>query len=969
MIYLFADNELDDEAHELRHAGQPVHVEPQVFGVLLHLLQERHRVVSKIELMDAVWPDRFVGESAVTSRIRDARRAVGDTGKDQAVIRTVHGHGYRLVADVVERGQVAPDVAPGPAVVPPRSERPAPVGRAAELDRLHAELDAALEGRRRLVFVSGAAGIGKSVLVDAFLEGVECSDGVRVARATCIEPRGPTEAYLPIFDVLGELIGGDGGDAVVDALRRFAPLWLRQMPALVTAADADEIERRVFGATALRMQREIADVLEHLARDGAALVVVLEDLHWADHATLSLLDWMARRAASGSARLLVVGTLRPGWSDDGAGQVNDLVAELTLAGRASALELAPLDEAAVRRLVEEQLSWPGVPDEVAGELHARSSGVPLVARELLRSWLDEGAIARNGGGWTADLVRARSVPAPSGVQQLVSREVARLAPEDRDVLEVGSVAGFRFTAAAVAAGLDAPEEEVERRAAGLARRGLLEVEGGGRGAETAGASPSAAFRFIHQLQQEVLYEGVLPGRRSRLHLTQARWLEADSGSGPDCHAAELASHYARGGDDAGAARYLLVAGEQAVDRSADRDAVEILLQAAEAVERMDAGPERARLELNIRLSLGAALIRTQGWAVDEVESSYRRALALCDELGDCQERFLAVWGLASVQELRGHYPESEALMEAYVDESPTATPPETCELLACSNFHQGHYARALEYAETGLDRYRIDYHSLLTTRYGEDPGVNCGAWAAVSLWLMGRSDAAFAHLHHAVELAAHRTYSISTARTMGAILHQLRGDAAAAADWARLAVDVADDHGFSFRSAQARMIRGWAAGVAGDPAAGLAELEAGLAAYESTGAAMGRPHYIGLRAELLLQSGRPDDAVAELEYALAQVPPGRTFFFEPELHRLLGLALAARSGDDLAPALAELDEAEAVARAQGSPVLARRALIDRLGLEDGAARSTAAARLAALLAELPPDPSDPDARRARELLG
>jgi predicted ATPase len=308
-------------------------------------------------------------------------------------------------------------------------------------------------------------------------------------------------------------------------------------------------------------------------------------------------------------------------------------------------------------------------------------------------------------------------------------------------------------------------------------------------------------------------------------------------------------------------------------------------------------------------------------------------------------------------------------MEAYVDESLSATPPETCELLACSNFHQGRYQRAVDYAESGLEHYRSDRHSLLKTRYGEDPGVNCGAWAAVSLWLMGRSDAAFAHLHQTVELAAHRTYSMSTARVMGAVLHQLRGDPAAAHDWARLAVEVADDHGFTFRSAQARMIRGWAVGVTGDPEGGLADLDAGLAAYDATGAAMGRPHYRGLRAELLLCAGRPQDAVAELEQAIAQVQPGRTFFFEPELHRLRGVALAARSQDDLATAMVELDEAEAVARSQGSPVLARRALIDRLGLELADARSGTAERLATLLAELPPDPSDPDARRARELLG
>ena len=123
MIFSFGDCELDLDRYELRRAGRPRPVEPQVFGVLALLLRERHRVVPKDELLDVVWGDRFVSESALTSRIKAARQAIGDDGRAQRLIRTAHGRGYQFVGEVSES---QPAVAAGPArpgdALPPRQD-------------------------------------------------------------------------------------------------------------------------------------------------------------------------------------------------------------------------------------------------------------------------------------------------------------------------------------------------------------------------------------------------------------------------------------------------------------------------------------------------------------------------------------------------------------------------------------------------------------------------------------------------------------------------------------------------------------------------------------------------------------------------------------------------------------------------------------------------------------------------------
>ena len=137
MIYRFGDCELDDRRYELRRGGVPCHLEPQVFEVLAYLVRHRDRVVPRAELLDEIWGSRFVSDSALASRVKAARRAVGDSGREQGLIRTVHGRGYQFLAPVREQGATAL-----PAAV-------APVGREAELARLGELYGLAEQGRRQ----------------------------------------------------------------------------------------------------------------------------------------------------------------------------------------------------------------------------------------------------------------------------------------------------------------------------------------------------------------------------------------------------------------------------------------------------------------------------------------------------------------------------------------------------------------------------------------------------------------------------------------------------------------------------------------------------------------------------------------------------------------------------------------------------------------------------------------------------
>jgi DNA-binding winged helix-turn-helix (wHTH) protein len=310
MRYGFGDYVLDTERAELQGAEGPIPLRRKAFQVLVHLLTHRERVVSKQELLEQLWPEQFVGDEVLKACIKAVRQALGERGRTPRFVRTLYGQGYRFVAPVAVWEPLPADRAAPPAVSLPSAGHSVvpPVGRAAELLRLHTWLANARSGLRQLVFVTGEAGLGKTTLVEAFVAALGTSGPLWVGRGQCVEHYGAGEAYLPILETLGRLCRGPGGPELVACLGQHAPTWLVQMPGLVRSTDLELLCRRSAGATRERMLRELAEALDLLtARQ--PLVLVLEDLHWSDPSTLDLLAVLARRPDP--ARLLLLGRSRP----------------------------------------------------------------------------------------------------------------------------------------------------------------------------------------------------------------------------------------------------------------------------------------------------------------------------------------------------------------------------------------------------------------------------------------------------------------------------------------------------------------------------------------------------------------------------------------------------------------------------------------------------------------------------------
>src|SRR5262245_24884713 len=470
---LFPPFRLELIGEQLWHGGDVVALRPKTFAVLRHLAENPGRLVSKDELLDTVWARTAVSDTVLKSCVRELRRALGDDARASRYIETVHRRGYRFRSAALAANHAG-------AACHARPPPPGFVGRDADHALLRGWLDEAGQGERRIVFVTGEAGIGKTTLVEAFLADLDPGDQLWVGWGQCIEQYGGGEPYLPVLEALGRLGRQHRGEHLRVLLERHAT-WLVQLPALLDGVDLDALRQRSSNATPERRLREIAELLEALTAE-RTLVLCLEDLQWSDGATLELLAMVGRRREA--ARLLIVATYRIPEANSPSRPLRGVKEELALHGDCRELRLGLLGEATVREYLERRLGTGAAPPplrELARVIHRRTDGNPLFMVNVVDDLVRLGVLAYHDGAWSLGRsVEHVASTVPDTLRHMIAWQLDRLDGADRRVVELASVAGIDFSAAAVAAGLRADGEETEGRCASLARSGrFLAARGGG----------------------------------------------------------------------------------------------------------------------------------------------------------------------------------------------------------------------------------------------------------------------------------------------------------------------------------------------------------------------------------------------------------------------------------------------------------------------------------------------------------
>jgi DNA-binding winged helix-turn-helix (wHTH) protein len=524
--------------NELLWCGaQALRLTAKAFRVLHYLVEHAGQLVTKDALFEAVWPEIAVSEGVLTNCIGELRKVLGDTAQTPRFIATVHRRGYRFIAPVSLIGTSEPPRHMASATVPVSpAAMPLLVGREAEVEALRQWLEQVLQGQRHIVFVTGETGIGKTTVVDAFLGTMTGAAPLWVAWGQCIAHYGAGEAYLPVLDALGRLCRTPGHEHLLALLGQYAPTWLVQMPALLSQDALEGIQRKVLGASRERMLRELAEALEVVTAE-QPLVLVLEDLHWSDRATMDLLAWLARRREP--ARLLLLGTYQPAEVIRQGHPLQALKQDLALHRQCVELRLEGLSEAAVAAYLTARFPACPLPAGLARVLHRRTEGQPLFMVQAVDAWVQQGWVTEVAGEWVMQVgLEAVATGVPESVRQMILQQFDGLCSAEQGVLEAGSVVGVEFTTAAVAAGVESTMEPAEERCEALVRRGQFLRRCGVE--KWPDGTVVGCYAFLHALYPQVVYQQVPVGRRMQIHRRIGMWEEAGYKERASERAAELA---------------------------------------------------------------------------------------------------------------------------------------------------------------------------------------------------------------------------------------------------------------------------------------------------------------------------------------------------------------------------------------------------------------------------------------------
>jgi class 3 adenylate cyclase len=521
------------------------------------------------------------------------------------------------------------------------------VGRQRELEQLRTAWEQAQAGHGQIVGVMGEPGLGKSRLFYEFK--LTAQSGGLVLEAVSVS-YGKASPYLPLIEVLktyfqihlqddertrrerviGKVLGLDRSlEETLPYL--YALLGLEEQPSPLQQMDPQIRRQRTFEALKKLFLRESLN---------QPLLLIFEDLHWIDSETQGFLDLLSESVASTTILLLV--NYRPEYRHEW-GQKTCY----------TQLRLAPLGKAETEELLTFLLGPDVSLTPVKQLILEKTEGTPFFMEEVVRTLVEEGRLVGERGKYRVAQAPTELHISPT-VQGVLAARIDRLSAAEKEFLQQLAIIGREFPFSLLQAVVTQSEEALYGLLAALQRKEFLYEQP---------AFPEVEYLFKHALTQEVAYTSVLQERRKALHERTARAIESLYSTHREDHYSELAHHYSRSSNTQKAVKYLGLAGQQAVQRSAYAEAISHLTTALELLKTLPDTPARAQQELVLQTTFGPALMATKGYAVPEVENAYTRARELCRQVGDSPQLFRVLRGLGTFYLIRAEYQPARELGE------------------------------------------------------------------------------------------------------------------------------------------------------------------------------------------------------------------------------------------------------------------------------------------------------------------
>jgi predicted ATPase/class 3 adenylate cyclase len=804
------------------------------------------------------------------------------------------------------------------------------VGREQEIGLLLERWAQVKEGVGQVVLLSGEAGIGKSRLVQVLKEHVSTEPQAWLTPCQC-SPYYQNTALYPLIDLLErvalrfereessqqKLRKLEGfvvqyGLPLVEAVPLFAALLSLPLPADYAPLTISPEQQK---------QQTLHALLTIFLRIAAQqpMLFVMEDLHWVDPTTLELLKLLVDQGPT--TRILALLTCRPDFSPPWTGRTHLTQVTVHRLPRRQAVEV-----------IHQVAHGKALPVEVMEQVVAKTDGVPLFVEELTKMVLESGLLQE----WDDRYELTSSLPPlaiPATLHDSLMARLDRLATV-KGLAQLGATLGREFSYELLRAVSPWDEAAIQRGLHQLVEAEFLYQQG---------LPPQTTYVFKHALIQEAAYQSLLKSTRQQYHQRIAQVLEAQFPETVETQPELLAQHYTEAGLSAPAVAHWQRAGERALQRSANFEAVSHVPRGLEVLQALPETRERAQQELALQLTLGPALGSIRGPNAPEVERVYIRACELGRHVGETTQLFPALWGLWYYHHAGGQYQRARELGEELLGLATQLQDPmlslEAHRALGNSLSFRGELGLAYTHAQHGLALYdpqQIRAHAL---RYGQDSGIACRLFGALCLWLLGYPDQARQWNEVALTQAQGLLHAYTLAQTLlfSTILHQWRREASMAQERVEALLTLCTEHGFAMYLLWGTVLRGSVLTAQGQWAEGLAQMREGLATWRTRGLRLFWFWFHALLAEACGRAGQIEEGLRALDEGLEAPQTAEDHFYEAEVYRLKGELLLARSTEQHAEAEACLRQALNIARQQQAKSLELRAAmsLSRLWQQQG----------------------------------
>jgi DNA-binding SARP family transcriptional activator len=774
-------------------------------------------------------------------------------------------------------------------------------GRLVELTALHSDLESTLAGHGRTALIAGEPGIGKTWLIE------QLAEAAMAAGAVVVWGRGYTgrgaPAFWPWVQVVNGLLERFPDDALRSALRfgagdlaQIVPQVKELIPDLEPPppADPETAHFRVFEA--------VTGFLRRLSQ-AQPIVVMIDDLHWSDTASLQLLKLASPVAAD--SRLMLVATYRD--VDPYLDGLTETLVDLTRQRDLRRIEISGLDVDTVTEMLAATGGRP-TPDAVATVM-LRTRGNPFFLNEIMR------LVPAGTTGSLDTLTVDRIVPA--SVRGALRKRLARLAPDTVKVLNAASVLGREFELTVLAGSIGVSRGDLMHPLQLAVEAGLIVRH----------PSDLGRFTFSHGLVQEALYDDLGATERADWHHRAARALDHEYAGSDGPHLLAIAEHWYHATpavapqDGIEAA---IRAAAWASDHLAHEKAEQLLRGAIQLTTLLPRGAERAGVEVDLYDELATLLLVTQGYASSWLDEACDRMRLLCDGLDEVGRRAKALWRLSIIHLYRCDFERSSAmgreLLGLSLEPGGSGAASMGHLALGLAANHAGRVAEARGHFDSALDAASSAGEGDVARSAAESTGVIDEVFSAWNLALLDRPDDAQSAIDRAIA-AAHATgltYPTAYTLTFAADVAMLRGDAAATLEYAQRGLDVASANHHYFLVPFMQSARGWARVATNtDVESGIVDIEDGAAGVAASGVQFWAHAFSGILADAHLMAGSAIDALRAADEGLALCEASGERWYEAEIHRLRSVALRTIDPDD-PRADAALDRARSVARDQGS---------------------------------------------------